>query len=268
MASSTDALPRIATNPNSLVLIEARVADGRISWLGPLLLVSARSFLLIASQGLVALILLALHHPSPWREAGYWWNIYGTLVDIGCLIGLRYFTRREGIRIRDLVGPIRLRHGRDVLVGLGYFALILPVFVTGGYFAQRFFYGPSGQNPGAYLFQAHAFPAWATIYALSIWWMIWSPTEEITYQGYALPRFKALTGRTWIAFVFVSFWWAVQHSALPFIPDARFVLFRFLAFLPGVLAAMTIYWRTRRLAPLIVAHWPMDIVGALMTNLH
>jgi hypothetical protein len=60
----------------------------------------------------------------------------------------------------------------------------------------------------------------------------------------------------------------VQHSALPFIPDARFVLFRFLAFLPGVLAAMTIYWRTRRLAPLIVAHWPMDIVGALMTNLH
>jgi hypothetical protein len=46
------------------------------------------------------------------------------------------------------------------------------------------------------------------------------------------------------------------------------VLFRFLAFLPGVLAAMTIYWRTRRLAPLIVAHWPMDIVGALMTNLH
>src|SRR4051812_42237694 len=131
MASSTDALPRIATNPNSLVLIEARVADGRVSWLGPLLLVSARSFLLIASQGLVALILLALHHPSPWREAGYWWNIYGTLVDIGCLIGLRYFTRREGIRIRDLVGPIRLRHGRDVLVGLGYFALILPVFVTG-----------------------------------------------------------------------------------------------------------------------------------------
>ena len=267
MASITGAIPEAAP-PNSFALVDGRVADGRISWIGPLLLVSARSFLLIASQGFVALILLSLHHPSPWREAGYWWNVYGTLVDIGCLLGLRYFTQREGIRIRDLVGPIRLRHGRDVLVGLGYFALILPVFVVGGYFAQRFFYGTSGQNPGAYVFEAHAFPVWATIYALSIWWMIWSPTEEITYQAYALPRFKALTGQTWIAFVIIGFWWAVQHSALPFIPDARFVLFRFLAFLPGVLVTMTIYWRTRRLAPLIIAHWPMDIVGALMTNLH
>lgn len=268
MSSATVSVPDTTANPNSLAPIEARVAGGRISWVGPLLLVSARSVLLIVSQGLVALILLARHHPSPWREAGYWWNVYGTLVDIGCLVGLRYFTQREGIRIRDLVGPTRLRHGRDVLVGLGYFALIFPCFVVGGYFAQRLFYGASGQNPGAYVFEAHAFPVWATIYALSLWWMIWSPTEEITYQGYALPRFKALTGRTWLAFVIVGFWWAVQHSALPFIPDARFVLFRFLAFLPGVLAAMTIYWRTRRLAPLIIAHWPMDIVGALMTNLH
>ena len=28
-----------------------------------------------------------------------------------------------------------------------------------------------------------------------------------------------------------------------------------------------IYWRTRRLAPLIVVHWPMDSGGALMTNI-
>jgi hypothetical protein len=85
-----------------------------------------------------------------------------------------------------------------------------------------------------------------------------------TYQAYVMPRLQALSGRTWVAFVIVGFWWAGQHAALSFIPDLRFIAFRFLAFLPGVLVMMAIYWRTRRLAPLIVAHWPMDILGSLM----
>ncbi len=41
----------------------------------------------------------------------------------------------------------------------------------------------------------------------------------------------------------------------------------FVAFLPGVLVMILIYLRTRRLAPLILAHWPMDILGAIMTGI-
>ena len=106
------------------------------------------------------------------------------------------------------------------------------------------------------------------VYGLALWWMIWSPTEETTYQAYVVPRLQALTGRTWIAFLIVGFCWAAQHCALPFIPDWRFLLFRFLSFLPGVLMLMLIYLRTRRLAPLIVAHWPMDIGAAIMTAIY
>ena len=266
MAIATQIILDPPTQPNSLAAIQARTASGRISWTGPLILVCARSFLLIASQALVALILLALHHASPWRESGYWWTVYGTLVDLGFLIALRHFTRSEGIRLRDLLGPIRMRYGRDLFLGILYFVIIFPFFLAGGFTAQHLLYG-AAQNPGDYIFQPHTMPLWATIYSLSIWWIIWSPTEEVTYQAYALPRFKALTGRTWIAFLIVAVLWAAQHSALPFILDGKFLLFRFVGFLPGVLVAMTIYWRTRRLAPLIIAHWPMDIAGALMVTL-
>jgi hypothetical protein len=38
--------------------------------------------------------------------------------------------------------------------------------------------------------------------------MIWSPTEEMTYQAYALPRIQALSRRAWVAVVVVGFWWA------------------------------------------------------------
>jgi membrane protease YdiL (CAAX protease family) len=98
--------------------------------------------------------------------------------------------------------------------------------------------------------------------------MIWSPTEETTYQAYVLPRLQALTGRNWIAFSIVGVCWAAQHCALPFVPDWRYILFRFLAFLPGVLVMMLVYLRTRRLAPLIIAHWPMDIVASIMTTIY
>jgi hypothetical protein len=44
------------------------------------------------------------------------------------------------------------------------------------------------------------------------------------------------------------------------------VPWRFLAFVPGVTAFMLIYLKTRRLPPLIMAHWPMDIGAILMVR--
>jgi hypothetical protein len=63
----------------------------------------------------------------------------------------------------------------------------------------------------------------------------------------------------------VGFWWAVQHSALPFLPDIRYVLRRLLSFSPGVLALMMMYLRTRQIKPLIVAHSVMDLAASAST---
>ncbi len=260
--------PLVPFPDNSLSQIKERAAAGCIPWMGPLLMVSARSVLLMLSQGMVALILLALHRSSPWRAAGDWWDVYGTLVDIGCLIGLRYFTRREGIRLRDLVGPVNMRFGHDVWLGLGYFLLIFPFFLGGSYVARMLLYGATDKTLTSYLLHVHALPIWATVYSVTLWWMIWSPTEEATYQAYAMPRLQALTGRTWLAYCIVGFLWAAQHCAVPFVPDWKYLAFRFLAFLPGCLVMMAFYLRTRRLAPLIVAHWPMDITASIMTAIY
>jgi hypothetical protein len=87
----------------------------------------------------------------------------------------------------------------------------------------------------------------------------------MTYQGYALPRLVALFGSRSKAILLVGFWWALQHSFLPFILDWRYVAWRFLAFVPGTMVFMLVYLRLRRLPPLIVAHWPMDIAAAFFT---
>jgi hypothetical protein len=264
MSPVQEAVRVISPQPNSRARIQVRVASGRVGWTGPLLLLIARPVLWMAVQGAVALFFLVRHHPSPWREATYWWSVCFTTGDIGCLLGLRYFTRQEGIGLRDLIGPIRLRYGRDLFLGAGFFLLLALFFMGGGYLSQQLFYG-SGINPGAYLLHARALPVWAVAYSIMVWWLISSPTEEMTYQAFVLPRLEALTGRTWIAFATVAFVWAAQHCVLGFIPDARSLACRFLGFLPGCLMTVALYMRTRRLAPLILAHWPMDVAAVLMT---
>lgn len=257
-----------AVEPDSLAQIQQRVAAGRIPFAGPLLLAALRPALFFTVQGLLALGYFAFHRPGAWHEAGRWWNVYGTVVDIGCLIGLRIFTCKEGIRIRDLIGPVRLRRGYDIFLGIGLFILIFPCFIVGSMLAQKLLYGSLDPARSAYLTQLHALPIWAFVYSVTIWWVISSPTEEIIYQGYALPRLRALTGRTWVAMIIVGLWWAAQHCLLPFVPDWKYLLFRFLQFVPGVFVLMLVYLRMRRLGPLILAHWTMDILGAIMTAAH
>ena len=46
------------------------------------------------------------------------------------------FTRAEGIRIRDLIGNVRLRRGRNVFAGIGYYLLVFPCF-SGREYAEQ-----------------------------------------------------------------------------------------------------------------------------------
>ena len=248
--------------PNSTQEIAKRVSLGQIRWAAPLLFLPARIVFMLVSQALVAGFLRLLGRASPWRAAGPWWTVWGTLVDVGCLTCLFFLTRRENLRIRDLLGPLP----RWVVPkGIACFLLIFPFFLLGGSLASWIVYH-SGQAPmpAGEIWGRHL-PLWGVLYSLLIWWPIWSATEELTYQGYLASRLAALSRHRWIPYCLVGFWWALQHSFIPFVPDWRLVLFRFLAFVPGVLVFLAIYLRTRRLAPLIVAHWMMDISAAVMT---
>ena len=247
--------------------IKDRVAAGRIPRIGPLLLVALRTVLWFTFQCLLALVLFALHRPAPLRAAGNWWMIYGTLSDLCCLLGMWYFTGKEGIRLRDLTGPIRMRHGRDLFLGLGILVLSYPLLIGGGFLAAALVYGSTAKVPLEFILQRHSLSLWATVYTLTVWWIIQSATEEMTYQGYALPRLQALTGRTWMSVAIVGFFWAAQHCMVPFVADWHYLAYRFLMFLPMVLVWMPVYLRMRRLAPFIVAHWPMDFAIAIMTGI-
>lgn len=131
------------TGANSESQIQVRVNERRVPWTFPLLLVTGRSALIFAAQALVALVFLIRGTRNPWLAAAPWWTVYGTLVDVGCLALLWRFTRAEGISIRGLIGPIRLRGGRDLLLGVGIFLAVFPLFAAAAWLSAHWLYGTS-----------------------------------------------------------------------------------------------------------------------------
>jgi hypothetical protein len=240
-----------AANSRS-ALVEGRSA-GRLTWFGPTAMLFARSVFAVVAQGLVAGIYALRGSPSPWHEAEPWMPVYGTLIDAGCLSFLWWLARREGITLPDLFGFDRRRWKRDVLLGL---ALIPPslLIILGGNFGSSWLVYGNLAAPDVFA----PLPLWAALYAVLVFPLVWGVTEQTTYNGYLLPRFQVLSGRTVFAVAAVALAWSFQHAVMPLTFDADFMLYRALAPLPFATFQAILYLRVRRLLPFATAHWLMD----------
>jgi len=242
--------------------VQSRLAEGRIPRFGPMLMLFARPALLLMAQGITLLLFTQLNITNASVAVRNWWSVYGTLVDLGCLGLLIWLTRREGIRLRDLIGFVKNKLKTDIPLGLSIILIVFPVTVIGfGRIAMLIAYG--NLNP---IFPEATFtrtlPLLAVLYSRILWWPLWSATEELTFNGYALPRLKAITGSTWLSVAVVSFFWSLQHSFLPW-AGLQYGFYMFILFIPLTIALQLIYLRVRRLTPLIIGHWMMDLVSAL-----
>ena len=233
-----------------------------VSRIAPIVMVLARPILALVAQGIFVLLLTQFQVQAPTVAVRNWWTVYGTLIDIVCLALLFWLTRAEGINLFSLTSFDKTRLKKDILVGIGIFIVVFPLAVFGGsMLAGILAYGTFQPTlpEGAFI---RSLPLWGVLYSRIIWWVIWSFTEELTFQGYALPRLLALTKHKWIAVMWVGFGWALQHSFLPFI-NFQHAVYLFIMFVPLTLALQLIYLRIGRLMPVIIAHWLMDLTSVL-----
>ena len=250
-------------DPNSPEALLRRREAGTLTWRGPALMLFARAVCAVGAQAVVAAVFALRASPTPWHDAEPWLPVYGTLIDGGCLALLWRLTRREGIRLLDLVGLERTRPVRDALLGLAVIPASL-VFIFGGtYAAGWLLYGTPSQP---YSFGSLPLPA--AVYGVLVWPFVWGLTEQMTYNGYLLPRFQVLCRSTSLSIAIVALVWALQHAFMPLTVDARFMAFRFLSSVPHSVFMTLLYLRLRRLVPLAIAHALMDgasvLIGVLL----
>jgi len=89
---------------NSLAAIEDRLRKGTLSRVGVIAMTPARAVYSYLAQFLVIALLFIAGNAHPYESSLGWWTVWGTAVDIACLVTLTLLVRREGIRLFDLVG--------------------------------------------------------------------------------------------------------------------------------------------------------------------
>jgi hypothetical protein len=250
-------------NSNSHEALVRRRGTATLTWRGPASMLLARPAGAVGAQAVVAGVFALRGSPTPWHDAEPWLPVYGTWIDAGCLALLWRLARLEGIGLFDLVGFERRRLVRDALLGVALIPISL-VFIVGGTRAAGWIV--YGEPAPPYLFGPLPLPA--ALYGVLVWPFIWGLTEQMTYNGYLVPRFQVLCRSTSVAIAVVAFAWSLQHAFMPLTFDARFMAFRLLAPVPYSIFGTLLYLRLRRLVPLAIAHSLMDgasvLIGALL----
>lgn len=248
------------SDSNSIAVIQQRTKEKIINHNFLLIVVFARPLFLFLAHLITAGVFALLGDETPFRTAGPYWSVYGTLTDIGCLLLLHIGMRKEGGRLIDLISFDKKRLLKDMRlgVGIGVVGALIMMFL-GGKIASIIAYGTLTPvfPEGGFIRQL---PLWAILYSRYIWWIIWSPTEELIYNAYSLPRLQAAFGGKWKGLLLVSFSWSLMHCFLPII-NLQHALYMFITFLPLTLFLGLMYMRLKRLTPLIVGHWLMDLAN-------
>jgi len=248
---------------NAVASIRTLYSSSGLSWWPVILFLPARLVFAFIAQGVTAGLFAFQGSSNAWQDAAAWWPVYSTITDILCLLSLVWLTRREGLTLIDLVGV----RGKAVLRQLAwtpaYLLAIAPAAVLASIVTQLF-YGPALPPMIAIV----DLPLAGALYSLVIWPVIWVVAEELGYLGYLLPRVEALSGRTWLAVLVVTFFWGLQHVAIPFIADGTYLVSRVLAAwaATGGITLVFVLWR-RRLVPIIGAHYVFDLATGFLVGI-
>jgi membrane protease YdiL (CAAX protease family) len=120
-----------------------------------------------------------------------------------------------------------------------------------------------------YLFGRLPLPA--ALYGVVVFPFVWGLTEQMTYNGYLLPRWRVLFRSTSLSVALVSIVWSFQHAVMPLTFDPKFIVFRLFSPLPFAVFQTLLYLRLRRLIPFAIAHALMDgasvFIGVLLPHL-
>lgn len=239
------------SQPNASVLRPVALLVGRVALVG-------------AASTLVWLLLGALgtwttFPPSPLVGA-----VLMLPVNVICLVWVRRLVHDNGQRLRDLIGYSPQRLSTDVLWGLLWLTVLFVPFVLTVMGVMAALYGVAMfESFETVFFDPASVPAlapWVTttlaLVAVITFAPLNAPVEELVYRGYGQ---QGLARRLpiWAAIVISATLFGVQHIFYASTSDA--VLVYVCAFFVWGVGSGIIAYRQRRLMPIIIAHFFVNL---------
>jgi hypothetical protein len=196
------------------------------------------------------------------EQASRWWSIVCTICNVITIVLLMIVCRSEGSSYKSLIdyqrGQVNMKYTL-LIVGL---MLLLGISGMYGFGFMIYGYVP--------VTMVQPIPVWLASINLILLPLTIVFAELPLYFGYALNGIEKATGNKILSIAYPMFFYALQHSFIPLIYDWKHMLFRFLSFLPLIFVLGVIYYKRRKLSPLMVGHATLDLAtGAqiLMTSI-
>ncbi len=173
---------------------------------------------------LLSFVVLSHFTKLPYFALGKWW----TAVAIVCnfiTIAILYATLRiKKITVGRLLG---YEKGKTKIKSAIFIVTVMLLVGMGGlYLAGLICYA---EFPHLDKTMVQPVPLWLAVIVLLLLPISTFIAEDGLYLGYAI-NLSSL--HKWVNVSFAAFFYALQHSFIPFMPDGTFLLYRFLSFLP------------------------------------
>lgn len=203
---------------------------------------------------LAAFCLIALISNLSYTSISKWWTSVAIVCNILTIAILYLFSRRKELTYKKLIG---YEKGKTKAV---YAVLIVVLTVVVGmiglYLAGLICYG---EFPYLDKTMVEPIPLWLAIIVLLLLPLSTTIAEDGLYLGYAI---NSTAGNKWVSVSLSAFFYALQHSFIPFLPDGIFILYRFLSFLPLTIMICFWYMKNRNPLPFMIGHFILNVATA------
>ena len=213
---------------------------------GPFILPLFRSALFILIG-----VLFALSTNQSLEQASRWWSVICTVCNIITIILLMAICKSEGTTYKKLIGYQRAQGNLKYILLIVVLMLLLGIGGMYGFGFMIYGYVP--------VTMVQPIPVWLAVINTILLPLTIVFAELPLYFGYALNRIEKITGNKILSIVYPMFFYALQHSFIPLLYDWKHILFRFLSFLPLMFVLGNIYYKNRKLEPLMIGHYILDL---------
>ena len=184
-----------------------------------------------------------------------WWSIVATIVNIITILILLFVCKKMNITYKKL---INYEKGKTKIKQVIIVALIVLVFVSIGMnLAGLICYKVIPYNAPM---MAAPIPLILAIINFILLPLTVSFAEDGLYLGCGVNSFK----NKYLAILVPAFFYALQHSFIPTLWDVKYIIYRFISFLPLTIIFCYYYHKKKNPVPIMIGHAIVEVVSVIL----
>ena len=187
-----------------------------------------------------------------------WWSIVATLVNIITILILIFVSKKLNISYKKF---INYEKGKTKIKQIVIMSIVVLLITSFGMYLSGFIC--YGKLPYFAPMMATPIPIVLALINFILLPLTVSFAEDGLYLGCGVNSFK----NKYLAILVPAFFYALQHSFIPLLFDAKHIIYRFLCFLPLTIIFCAYYHKKKDPVPLMVGHVVVEMASVILVLL-